>query len=153
MERLRVFQYAASSGTSKRERDIVTSDEPLQHSMKRLRVDAPSTAFENPYVTQNLNVHQERNYQAPYPLSWKHQDIVTSNDLRLYDNFNQEQHHQQQQQKQQEMCQYKYSRCSSQTYIPINRLLGNLHQDRRLQQQRHDKQRNSTQLPSNSQLF
>ena len=151
MEKLRFSQYSASSDATKRQRDFATSDEPLQHSMKRLRVDVPSPAYDNQYAYHSQYVHQERSHQAPNSHSCTHYDKVTTQDLSLYNTYYQQQ--QQQQQQQQDVQQVTSPKCSFQTYIPMNQLLGNLHQERQLQQQRHEQSRKATQLPSNSQLF
>jgi hypothetical protein len=156
MERLSSLQAAALRGTVKRRREdqAVTGEDPLQNSMKRLRVDGtPSPTFDDLHHRLDSQ-HLHQGYE-PMPILQSrqqhqpHQQQQSQANEEIMDEYHHGRFHRQ------EAGQDSASKEHSQTYTSVNLLLGNLHQERRrLQQQRdHQTRRRTKPLPSNSQLY
>jgi len=151
MERLTSLQEAASRSSTKRHHNdqVAVGEEPLQHSMKRLRVNASSPTFFDQQHAQKIS-----NYQAELSNAQAWNDRVDNERMVRQNDYAYNSTHQEQQGMQQEVGEGTTSKDAPQAYMPMNRLLGSLHEERRQHQQERDQRsRRTKQLPSNSKLY
>jgi hypothetical protein len=155
METLSSLQAALCGGAKRRREDqAVTGEDPLQHSMKRLRDN------ETPFPASNF-IHHDYGDQLAYHACQLRPNQQSSLEQELQQHSQVQchglnlEHHRNKELQIQEAGQNSSSKEQPQTYMPMNLLLGNLHQERRrLQQQRdHQTQRKTKSLPSNSKLY